>query len=122
MRGAISLATTVGTMMMFGPMGPNMLRGNLGGMLSGMNGQGGLFSPGMMGQGPMGGAGSLSPTAGPRAGADPSLMGLRALSFTQTSAGPPSLTANPTGESDQAKAVDVAIAEMVKAVLAQPRP
>ena len=73
-RGAISLASTVGTMMMFGPMGPNMLRGNLGGM------------------GAYGG------------GADPSL------------------TTNPTGENDQSKAVEVAIADMVKTVLAHPRP
>lgn len=118
-RGAINLATTVGTMMMFGPMGPNMLRGNLGSMLSGMNGQGGLFGPGMMGQGPMGG---LTRTAGPGAGADPSLMGMRILSFTQTSTGDPSLTANPTGESDQSKAVEAAIVEIVKTVMAHPRP
>ena len=118
-RGAISLATTVGTMMMFGPMGPNMLRGNLGGMLSGMNGQGGLFAPGMMGQGPMGGMGGMGAPGG---GADPSLMGLRALSFTQSANAVPSLTTNPTGESDQSKAVEVAIADMVKTVLAHPRP
>ena len=123
-RGAISLATTVGTMVMFGPMGPNMLRGNLGGMLSGMNGQGGMFAPGMMGQGPMGGMGGIggmNPMTGPRTGVDPSLMGLQMLSFTQSANAAPSLTTNPTGESDQAKAVEVAIADMVKTVIAHPR-
>ena len=123
-RGAISLATTVGTMVMFGPMGPNMLRGNLGGMLSGVNGQGGMFAPGMMGQGPMGGMGGIggmNPMAGPRPGVDPFLMGLQMLSFTQSANAAPSLTTNPTGESDQAKAVEVAIADMVKAVIAHPR-
>jgi len=120
--GAINLATQVGTMMMFGPMGPNMLRGNLGGMLSGMNGPGGRFSLGMMGQGPTAGAGAMNPMAGPRIGADPSLMGLQMLSFTQSANAAPSLTTNPTGESDQAKAVEVAIADMVKTVVAHPRP
>lgn len=114
-RGAISLASSVGTMMMFGPMGPNMLRGNLGGMLSGMNGQGGMLSPGMMGQG------GMNPMAGPRAGADPSLMGLQMLSFTQSANAVPSITTNPAGESDQAKAVEAAIADMVKTVIAHPR-
>ncbi|MFN0100687.1 MAG: hypothetical protein ACKV2U_01220 [Bryobacteraceae bacterium] len=121
-RGAISLATNVGVMMMLGPMGANMMRGNLGGMFTQMNGQGGLFGPGMMGPGGMGGMSGVGGMAvPPRVGVDPSLMGLRMLAFTQSGNAMPSLASNPTGESDQSKAVEAAIAEMLKAVLAQPR-
>jgi len=123
-RGAVNLAASVGTMMMMGPMGANMMGGNLGGMLSGMNGSGGLFSMGMMGQGPTGGAGGINPMGmgAPRMGADPTLMGLQMLSsFTQQSNAVPTVVANPTGESDQSKAGEAAIAELVKAVVAHPR-
>ena len=121
--GAVNLAASVGTMMMMGPMGPNMMRGNLGGMLSGMGGPGGMFNMGMMGQGPTGGAGGMNPMGmgAPRMGADPTLMGLQMLSFTKQSNAVPTVAANPTGESAQSKAVEAAISEMLKAVVARPR-
>ncbi|MBI2687408.1 MAG: hypothetical protein HYX27_13935 [Acidobacteria bacterium] len=112
-RGAINLATTVGSMMVLGPMGANMMRGNLGNMLTQMNGNGGLFANGAMGPGAMNG---MSPAAG---AVGPSLSGMRMLAFAQSANAAPAPAGNATGESEQSKAVDSAIGEMLKGVLAQ---